>query len=60
MLHTEFQASEQNESEEKDFFYYFSMYLYGLNLGPLQQGHLGPCSLDLNELGKRPLGNARY
>ena len=34
------------------------MYFYGLNLEPLQQGHLGPCSLDLNKLGKRPLGNA--
>ena len=43
MLHTKFQASEQSGSEEEDFF--FSIYFYGLNLGPSGVGPswtLGP------------------
>ena len=27
------------------------MYVHDSNLGPLWQGHLRPCSLDLNKLG---------
>ena len=34
MLHTNFQASKPSGSEEEDF-ENFSMYFYGLNLGPL-------------------------
>ena len=33
MLNTKFQASKPSGSEEEKF-KYFSMYLYGLNLGP--------------------------
>ena len=43
---------------KKKIFEYFFRYFYGSNLGPLRRGHLGPCGLDLNKLGKRPLGNA--
>ena len=60
MSHTKFQASEQIGSEEEDFFKYFSMYFYGLNLGALSWSHLGPCDLDLNILGNRLPGNATY
>ena len=34
MLNTEFQASKPSGSKEEDFFLYFSMYFYGLNLRP--------------------------
>ena len=37
MLHTKFQASKQSGSEVEDF-KYFSIYLYGLNLGPRGAG----------------------
>ena len=43
----------------KKIFEYFSMYFYSY-LWPLWRSHLGPCSLNLNKLGKRPLGNAIY
>ena len=45
MLHTKYQAPEPSGSEEEDFFYYFSMYFYGPNLGPPGTGPswiLGP------------------
>ena len=45
---------------KKKIFEYFSMYFCGLKLGPLWRGHLGPCGLDLNKRGKRPLCNATY
>ena len=44
MLHIKVQASEQSGSEEEDFLIFF-MYFYGLNLGPLALGHLGPWDL---------------
>ena len=37
-----------------------SMYVYGLNLGPLAQDHLGPWNLYLNKLGKGLLRNVTY
>ena len=60
MLHTKFQASEQNGSEEEDFFYLF-MYFYGSKLGPSGPGptwFLEP--LFEKKLGKGPTGNATY
>ena len=36
------------------------MHFYGLNLGPLARGHLGPWDLHLNKLGKGALANATY
>ena len=42
---------------KKETFQYFSMYFYGSNLGSMCRGHLGACGLDLNNFGKRPLGN---
>ena len=45
---------------KKKIFEYFSMYFYGLNLGPQWRGHLESCGLDLNELGIRPQGNVTY
>ena len=45
---------------KKKSFEYFSMYFFGLNLGPLAWGHLGPWDLHLNKLGRGPLGNATY
>ena len=59
MLHTKFPASKPRNSEEEDFLI-FSMYFYGLNLGPLPRGHLQTWHLHLNKLGKGPLGNAAY
>ena len=44
----------------KKIFEYFSMYFYGLNLGPLAWGHLGPWGRHMKKLGKGPVGNARY
>ena len=44
MLHTKFPASKPSNSEEEDFLI-FSMYFYGLNLGPPAAGpssNLGP------------------
>ena len=60
MLQTKFQASKPSGSEEEDFFEYFTMHFYGLNLRPLTEGHLGPWDLHLNKLGRGPLGNATY
>ena len=43
MLHTKFQASKPNGSEEEDFEFFY--YFYGLNLGPPAAGpssNLGP------------------
>ena len=37
---------------------YFSIYFYGLNLGPPGRATLDPGTFDLNILGKGPLGNA--
>ena len=34
MLHTEFQASKPNSSEEEDFLIFFFIHFYDLNLGP--------------------------
>ena len=59
MLHTKFQASKPSGSEEEDF-WIFSMQFYGLNLGRLTRGHLGPWDLHLNKLGRGSLGNATY
>ena len=59
MLHTKFQALKPSGSEEEDF-EYISMHFYGLNLGPLARGHLGPWDLGLNKLGKGPPCNATY
>ena len=44
MLHTKFQASEQSDFEEEDF-YFFSMNFYCPNLGLLWRCHLGPAAL---------------
>ena len=41
---------------KKNTFEYFSIYLYGLNLGPLARGHPRPWDLPLNKTGKSPLG----
>ena len=60
MLHIKFQASKPSGSEEEDFFLYFSMYFYGLNLGsPGKEPSriLGP---HLNKIGKGLLGNDSY
>ena len=57
MLHTKFPASKPSNYEEEDFLI-FSMYFYGLNLGPLAWGHLGSWDLYLNKIGKRPPGKA--
>ena len=55
MLHIKFQNLSKILVEEEDFdFFYF----YGLNIGHLVQGHLGPRGLHLNKLGKGPLCNA--
>ena len=59
MLHTKFQASKPSGSEAEDFSI-FSMYFYGLNLGPLARGHLGLWDLHLNKLVRGELGNATY
>ena len=59
MLHTKFQPSKQSGSEKK-IFEHFSMYFYGLNLGPPGMGHLRTWDLHLNKIGKGPLGNATY
>ena len=45
---------------KKKFLKYFFYVFYGSNLGLLWRDHLGPCGLDLNKLGKKPLGNATY
>ena len=45
---------------KKKIFEYFSMYFYGLNLGPLASGHLRPWDLHLNKLCRGPLGYATY
>ena len=58
MLHIKFHKSEQSGSAE-DFEFFFIHY-YGLNIGPLVWGHLGPRDFHLNKLGKGPLGNASY
>ena len=42
----------------KKIFELFSMYFYGLTLGPLPRGHLQTWDLHLNKLGNGPLGNA--
>ena len=55
MLHIKFQTSEHSGSDEEDFEKVF-IYFYGLNLGPLVRGHLTPWDLQLNKIGKRPLG----
>ena len=62
LVHTKFQASKPSGSEENFgiFFYVFSMYFYGLKLGPLARSHLAPWDLHLNKIGKGPLGNAKY
>ena len=52
MLYTKFKKCGLSGSEEEDFFLYISMHFYGLNLGPLARGHLGPWDLGLNKLGK--------
>ena len=60
MLHIKFQTSKPSGSEEEDFFKYFSMYFYSLNLGsPGKEPSwiLGP---HLNNIGKGLLGNASY
>ena len=60
MLHTKFQASQQNGSEEEDISEYFSMYFYGLSLGPFHVGPSWTLNHHLYKIGKRPLGNAIY
>ena len=60
MLHTKFQASKPSSSEKEDFFKYFSLHFYDLNLEPLARDHLEPWDLHLNKLGKELLGNATY
>ena len=57
MQHNKFQAS-LSQVVLKKIFEYFSMFFYGLNLRPLTRGHLGPWDLNLNKLGRGPLGNA--
>ena len=55
MLHIKFQTSKHSGSEEEDFEMF--IHFYGLNLAsPLMQGHLVPRDLQLNKIGKRPLG----
>ena len=41
---------------KKKILKYFSVYFYGLNLGPPVQGHLGPWDILLNKFGKGPPG----
>ena len=45
---------------KQKIFQYFSMYVYGSNLGPLARGHLEPSDLHLNKLVRGELGNAAY
>ena len=56
MLHTKFQTSGPSGFEEEDFLIYF----YGLNLGPMAWGHVGPWDLFFNKLGNGPPGNSKY
>ena len=58
LVHTKFQAS--NQVVLKKILEYFSMYFYGLKLGPLARSHLAPWDLQWNKIGKGPLGNATY
>ena len=63
MLHTNFQVSKPNGSEEA-IFEHFPMYLYGLNQGLMVAvsgeggAILDPRTFLLNKIGKGPLGNA--
>ena len=45
---------------KKKMLEHFSMYFYGLNLGPSGRDHLGAGDLHLNKLEKKLLGNATY
>ena len=45
---------------KKKNFEYFSMYFYGLKLGPLAWGHLELWDVHLNKIGIGLLGNATY
>ena len=58
MLHTKYQTTGPSGSEVEEFLIF--LYFYGLNLGTLSRGHLGPWDLGFNKLGKEPLGNAIY
>ena len=59
MQYNKFQAS-LSQVVLKKIFEYFSMYFYGLNLGPPCLGPSWTCSLHLMKLGKGPQGNATY
>ena len=59
MLHTKFKYLSHVVLKKK-IFEYFSMYFHGLNLRPLNRGHLGPWDLHLNKLRRGPLGNVTY
>ena len=54
-----FKHPSQEVLKKKDF-EYFSMYFYGLNLGPLARSQLGPWDHHFNKFGKGPPGNATY
>ena len=45
--------------KKKVYGFYF-MHSNGSNLGPLWRGHLGPCGIEMNKLGKKLLDNAIY
>ena len=45
---------------KKKIFEYFSMYFYGLNLGPPGKEPTWILGPSLNKIGKGPLGNATY
>ena len=57
MLHTKFKATKPSGSDA-EIYQYFSMYFYGLNLGPTD--HLGSWDLHLNKFVRGELGNATY
>ena len=59
MLHTKFQASEQSDFEEEDFYFFFYEFLLSQPRTPVAVPSW-TCSLDLNKLDKRLLGNATY
>ena len=52
MLNTKFQASEPSGSEAEEFFSYFHVYFYGLNLRPLVEAILDPGTLVWTNLVK--------
>ena len=57
MLHIKFQASEPSGSSEEDFRIFFCVILWFEPRTPGHQGRLENLGLDLNKVGKRPLGH---